>query len=429
MEKQMLSFAYTDTRGLVPEEALVSRCKKAAPLLAKALAGDEKYADSTGWCHVEENAGQEQLENLLRHARRVREEADVLVVIGIGGSNQAARAAIHALKPEQGPDILWAGNTLSAYELERTLRRLDGYASVYIDCIAKNFETLEPGVTFRILRQYLEKRYGAQDTPRRVFATGSIGSSLHKLCLDYGYTFLTFPERVGGRYSVATDVGLFPMAVAGVDICGLVRGMQDMRAHLEAMPAEENIALRYACLRNALLEKGYAVEMLSFFEPRLDYFAKWWVQGFAESQGKDGTGLYPIVASNSEDLHATGQFVQDGAPILFETFLEFTQPDATLVVPGEKKADYFDYLDGRSFWEINQIARRATFTAHSQRGIPCLNMAVPGLDAYYLGQLFYFFMFACYLSCEELGVNPFDQPGVEGYKKEMFHHLGKPGYC
>ena len=304
---------------------------------------------------------------------------------------------------------------------------LDGYQSIYIDCIAKNFETLEPGIAFRVLRQYLERRYGAEGAAKRIFATGTPGSTLHQLCLDQGYTFLTFPETIGGRYSVGSDVGLFPMAVAGVDIRALVQGMRDMRDPLLAAPAEENPALRYACLRRLLLEHGYRLEMLSFFEPRLDYFAKWWIQLFAESEGKEGNALYPVAASNSEDLHSIGQFIQEGSPILFETFVEVRARDASVLLPPEAKKDYFDYLTGMDFWDINNTARQATMRAHGDRGIPCMNLSIPAIDAHTLGGLFYFFLFACYLSCKLLGVNPFNQPGVEGYKGYMFQNLGKPG--
>ena len=310
--------------------------------------------------------------------------------------------------------------------MARTLEELDGYKSVYIDCIAKNFETLEPGIAFRVLRQYLEKRYGPDGAAWRIFATGTPGSTLERLCADNGYTFLTFPPRVGGRFSVVSDVGLFPMAVAGVDIGAITQGMRDMRDRLFAEPAAENLALEYACLRKLMLEHGYAVEMLSCFEPRLDYFAKWWIQTFAESEGKNGTALYPVSASNSEDLHATGQFVQQGSPILFETFVEVEARDASLLLPPETKRDYFDYLTGKDFWDMNDIARKATMAAHSERGIPCLNFKIPAIDAHTLGELYFFFLFSCYLSCELLGVNPFDQPGVENYKGYMFKNLGKP---
>ena len=427
MEDRSISLSCVDTSGVLGPGELEAKLAAAAPILERAVRGDARYEPFLGWRTVDETASPARVEFLMEQADRVRSCADAFVVIGIGGSNQSSRAAIKALRPKNGPAILWAGNTISACEMARTLEELDGYRSVYIDCIAKNFETLEPGIAFRVLRQYLEKRYGAADAAGRIFATGTTGSSLHQLCKDNGYTFLTFPERVGGRFSVVSDVGLFPMAVAGVDIRTLTQGMRDMRDRLFAEGAEENLALRYACLRKLMLEHGYSLEMLAFFEPRLDYFAKWWVQTFAESEGKNDTALYPVAASNSEDLHATGQFVQQGSPILFETFLQVRRRDASVVLPREEKKDYFDYLEGKDFWEMNDVARRATMAAHSERGIPCLNFSIPAIDEHTLGELYYFFLFACYLSCGLLGVNPFDQPGVENYKGYMFQNLGKPG--
>ena len=334
-----ITLSFTDARPVLAPSALEEQVRAAAPLLAEAAAGEERYRDNLGWHSVDEAAGPERVDFLLEQAARVRADADAFVVIGIGGSNQASRAAVKALRPEGGPAILWAGNTISACEMARTLRELDGYQSIYIDCIAKNFETLEPGIAFRVLRQYLERSYGAAGAAKRNFATGTPGSTLHQLCLDPGYTSPASPEPAGGRYSVGSDVGLFPMAVAGVDIRALVQGMRDMRDTLLAAPAEENPALRYACLRRLLLEHGYRLEMLSFFEPRLDYFAKWWIQLFAESEGKEGTALYPVAASNSEDLHSIGQFIQEGSPILFETFVEVRARDASVLLLPEAKKD------------------------------------------------------------------------------------------
>ena len=422
-----ITLTFAGGRTGLTQEVLDQRVQAAAPLLAEVLAGEEQYQDNLGWFSVDEAAGPERVDFLLEQAARVRADADAFVVIGIGGSNQAARAVVKALRPEDGPAILWAGNTISACETARLLKELDGYQSVYIDCIAKNFETLEPGISFRVLRRYLEQRYGQAEAAKRIFATGTPGSTLHQLCIDNGYTFLTFPERIGGRYSVGSDVGLFPMAVAGVDVKALVQGMRDMRDELRAAPAGENLALRYACLRKWMLEQGLSLEMLAFFEPRLDYFAKWWIQLFAESEGKDGTGLYPVVSSNSEDLHSIGQFIQQGSPILFETFVTVRARDASVVLPATDKKDYFDYLTGRDFWDINDTARRATMRAHSEGGIPCLELSIPAIDAHTLGELFYFFLFSCYLSCRLVGVNPFNQPGVESYKGYMFKNLGKPG--
>ena len=220
-----ITLSFTDARPVLAPGALEEQVRAAAPLLAEAAAGEERYRDNLGWHSVDEAAGPERVDFLLEQAARVRADADAFVVIGIGGSNQASRAAVKALRPEGGPAILWAGNTISACEMARTLRELDGYQSIYIDCIAKNFETLEPGIAFRVLRQYLERRYGAEGAAKRIFATGTPGSTLHQLCLDQGYTFLTFPETIGGRYSVGSDVGLFPMAVAGVDIRALVQSL------------------------------------------------------------------------------------------------------------------------------------------------------------------------------------------------------------
>ena len=422
-----ITLTFSGGRTGLTEEVLEQRLQAAAPLLAEVLAGEAQHRHNLGWFSVDEAAGPERVDFLLEQAARVRADADAFVVIGIGGSNQAARAVVKALRPENGPAILWAGNTISACETARLLKELDGYQSVYIDCIAKNFETLEPGISFRVLRRYLEQRYGQAEAAKRIFATGTPGSTLHQLCIDNGYTFLTFPERIGGRYSVGSDVGLFPMAVAGVDVKALVQGMRDMRDELHAAPAGENLALRYACLRKWMLEQGLSLEMLAFFEPRLDYFAKWWIQLFAESEGKDGTGLYPVVSSNSEDLHSIGQFIQQGSPILFETFVTVRARDASVVLPATDKKDYFDYLTGRDFWDINDTARQATMRAHSEGGIPCLELSIPAIDAHTLGELFYFFLFSCYLSCRLVGVNPFNQPGVESYKGYMFKNLGKPG--
>ena len=422
-----ITLSFTDARPVLAPGALEEQVRAAAPLLAEAAAGEERYRDNLGWHSVDEAAGPERVDFLLEQAARVRADADAFVVIGIGGSNQASRAAVKALRPEGGPAILWAGNTISACEMARTLRELDGYQSICIDCIAKNFETLEPGIAFRVLRQYLERRYGAEGAAKRIFATGTPGSTLHQLCLDQGYTFLTFPETIGGRYSVGSDVGLFPMAVAGVDIRALVQGMRDMRDTLLAAPAEENPALRYACLRRLLLEHGYRLEMLSFFEPRLDYFAKWWIQLFAESEGKEGTALYPVAASNSEDLHSIGQFIQEGSPILFETFVEVRARDASVLLLPEAKKDYFDYLTGKDFWDINNTARQATMRAHSDRGIPCMNLSIPRHRRPHPGRAVLFLPLCLLSLLQAAGRQPLQPAGRGGLQGLYVSKFGKAG--
>ena len=255
-------------------------------------------------------------------------------------------------------------------------------------------------------------------------ATGTAGSSLEKLCLKNGYTFIDFPMNVGGRYTAMTNVGLLPMAVAGIDIDRLVQGAHDMQMLLHTQKPEENIAYEYACLRNLYYEEGYRVEMLSGFEPQFHYFYMWWTQLFAESEGKDNRGIFPVTGEFSEQLHSIGQFIQDGSSIMFETFLDVQEQQDSLKVEPDDKNDNFDYLNGNDFWEINKAAYHATVMAHSEK-LPCLTIEVGRIDAYHFGQLFYFFQFACYISCSIMGVNAFDQPGVEAYKEWMFKALGK----
>lgn len=391
-------------------------------ILGTAQKGEAEYADSQGWLDTEEWAGEEKVKKLEKLAAKIRQNADVFVLIGVGGSNNAARAVIKALQKAGTPDIVYAGNTLSPHALNKMLKKLAG-KSIYVNCIAKNFETLEPGASFRILRKYLQERYGSKAS-ERIIATGTAGSSLERLCTAEGYTFLEFPDNIGGRYTAISNVGLLPMAVAGIDIRELVQGAGDMQKELRVKKAEENAAFQYACLRNLLYRNGYKVEMLSSFEPQFRYFYKWWIQLFAESEGKDDKGIFPVAGEYSEELHSVGQFLQEGSPFIFETFLDVQEYQDSLVIEADGIQDYFDYLDGKDFWDVNKEAYRATVSAHSRR-MPCSTLEIGALDAYHFGQLFYFFQFACYLSCKLMGVNAFNQPGVEAYKKEMFKALGK----
>ncbi len=393
-------------------------------VLSLARKGEEEYKDSQGWLDTKEWAGEERIRRLEMLAADIRQNADVFVLIGVGGSNNAARSVIKALQLPGTPEIVYAGNTLSAHALNRTLEKLEG-KSIYINCIAKNFETLEPGAAFRVLRKYLHERYGSK-AAERIIATGTAGSSLEKLCEDNGYMFLEFPDNIGGRYTAISNVGLLPMAVAGIDIRELVRGANDMQKELHEEDAPGNIAYQYASLRNFFYNRGYRIEMLACFEPRFKYFFKWWIQLFAESEGKESKGIFPVAGEYSEELHSVGQFLQDGPPIIFETFLDIKERQDSFLMESDGKKDYFDYLDGKDFWYINKEAYKATVTAHSRK-MPCFTLEIDRLDAYHFGQLFYFFQFACYLSCKLMGVNAFDQPGVEAYKGWMFKALGKQG--
>lgn len=420
----MLKLNRSFASAFVAEDELVSYMDEHADVLARCQAGEDRYADSLGWLSIDEWASDAILDRTCALAEQIRSMADTFVVIGVGGSNNGSRSVQAALAPE-GARLVWAGNTLSAWELNRVLDELEGH-DVVIDCIAKNFETLEPGSSFRLLRQYLVERYGREEAARRIVCTGTIGSPLEDLCRAEGYTFVPFATNVGGRYTALTEVHLLPMAVAGVDIRALVAGARTMERLLRTAPAGENSAFAYASARNMLWDRGYRVELLSFFEPRFRWFSKWWEQLFAESEGKDGRGIFPAAAECSEELHSLGQFVQDGTHILFETFLDVLEPGAgdSLVLGGTDVADAFGYLDGKDFWDINKASFTATREAHAGM-LPCFTLELDRLDEEHMGMLFYWFAFACYASGELLGVNPFDQPGVEAYKRLMFDALGK----
>ncbi len=420
----MLKITTLDHTGRLTDTRISEAVKANAAVLDQLKEETSLPSDSIGWLDPEKWAGEEQLSRFEEIAAQVKKNSEAFVVIGVGGSNNAARSVIKALAPESpsGVEILWAGNTLSPSALSRTLRALDG-KDFSIDCIAKNFETLEPGASFRVFRQELARRYG-KNASDRIIATGTIGSELEKLCTDNGCTFLPFPTDIGGRYTAMSSVGLLPMAVAGLDIRALVRGAEKMRHQLYTLPTEENPALIYASIRNLLYRDGYRMEMLSSFEPELRWFYKWWIQLFAESEGKEGKGLFPVASEYSEELHSVGQFVQEGTPLLFESFLEIEQPMESLLLYPDSMNDHFDYLNGKDFSEVNRASFTATRKAHAER-LPTLTLRVPKLDMETFGELFYFYQFACVLSGLILGVNPFDQPGVEAYKQLMFRTLGK----
>ena len=420
----MLDLNTTFTEKFVASGELAAYAEAHAHVLARCQAGEERYADSQGWLEVDEWAGPAVLDRTERLAAELRAIADTFVIIGVGGSNNSARAVIKALRPN-GARIVYAGNTLSAHELNGVLAEFEGH-DVVIDCIAKNFETLEPGSSFRLLRQYLVGRYGKEEAARRIVCTGTIGSPLEELCRAEGYTFVPFATNVGGRYTALTEVHLLPLAVAGADIRALAAGAKRMQEQLRATDGLENSAWRYACLRNILWDRGYRVELLGFFEPRFRWFSKWWEQLYAESEGKDGKGIFPAALECSEEMHSLGQYAQDGTHQLFETFIDLMEPGAgdSLVLGGTDVADAFGYLDGKDFWDINKASFNATRAAHAEV-LPVLTLEIDRIDEEHFGMLFYWFAFACYASGSLLGVNPFDQPGVEAYKRLMFEALGK----
>ena len=392
-------------------------------LLSAVQQGEDRYSDSLGWLSPQQWAGSDSLDHCLELASKASAIADTFVLIGIGGSNNSTRALLEAIGRRSGMDVIYAGNTLSAYEYARLMERLAGHDYV-IDCVAKNFETLEPGLAFRILRDDLIRRYGRSGARERIFCTCTPASQFERLAEGEGYHVLPFPLDIGGRYTALSPVHLLPMAAGGADIEALAAGAYDMAERLRSLDYDKNPAFLYAVLRNRFYSDGYKVELLSSFEPRLRWFYKWWEQLFAESEGKDGKGLFPVAAEFSEELHSLGQFIQEGSPIMFETLIDISDPGASIAIPADSIGDGFGYLDGKMVEDVNRAAQEATLVAHSGR-CPCIQIHVDQIDERNMGGLFYFFEFSCYLSGHMLGINPFNQPGVEAYKKEMFRRLGK----
>lgn len=390
-------------------------------ILERALRGDIWNERWLGWFSVRAAASAQALAAVRGEAARVQRDASTMIVIGIGGSNRGAMAAIQALhgKLDSPTRIVWAGDTLSGTSLREALDIIER-ESVALNVIAKDFRTLEPGIAFRLLRQALQKKYGA-GYAERVIATGSHGDGqLFELARTHGWRFLEFPESIGGRFSVLSNVGLFPMAVAGVDIGTLIEGAADAERTLKSTALEANPAARYAVNRNLLFARGFGIESLVFFEPDLIPLARWWTQLFAETEGKTQSAIFPTYFSYSEDLHAVGQYVQQGRRCIAETYLAafYTNPSLR-IEPSTTVDDRFSYLDGKEFDELNCAVYGAAIHAHSADGIPCQEIALPEISSYELGTLFYFFMLSCYLSASTLGVNPFTQDGVESYKRAM----------
>ncbi len=375
-----------------------------------------------GWFNVEKWTNQELVAKLECKAREIRENGEAFVLVGVGGSNNGARSLIKALTKQDDVEVVYAGYNLSGKTICELLDKLKG-KSVYMNVIAKNFETLEPGLAFRILRNFMWEQYG-DIISDRVIITGTAGSKLNHLADKNGYMFLPFPEDIGGRYSVLSPVGLFPAAVAGINIKEIIQGARDMEQMLKTTPFRKNPAVVYAAIRHLLEEQGYTMEILSSFEPGLEFFSKWWVQLFAESEGKNFKGLFPVACSFTEDLHSVGQYIQNGKRNLMETFLHVENSAENYIIqPDTKVSDGFDYLNLMDMKTIDDTAFWATVKAHAAGSVPCNIITISEVTPYNFGQLFYYFQFTCYISGKLNAINPFDQPGVEDYKKEMFRKL------
>lgn len=395
--------------------------------------------DFLGWIDLPVNYDKEEFNRVKAAAKRIRENSDVFIVIGIGGSYLGARAVIEALghsfynmlpkEKRQGPEIYFVGNNISGTYVQHLLDLIEG-KDISVNVISKSGTTTEPGIAFRIFKKYVEEKYGKEEAKKRIFATtDKEKGALRTLANEEGYETFIIPDDVGGRFSVLTPVGLLPIAVAGIDIDKLMEGAKDGREEYQNEDFESNIAYQYAIVRNILYRKGKQIEILANYEPSLHFISEWWKQLYGESEGKDQKGIFPASVDFSTDLHSLGQYVQDGSRILFETVLNVEKPKLDITLEAEETdLDGLNYLAGKTMSFVNNNAFKGTLLAHVDGGVPNLVITIPEINEYYIGKLLYFFEKACGISGYLLGVNPFDQPGVEAYKKNMFVLLGKPGY-
>ncbi|EGQ2795832.1 glucose-6-phosphate isomerase [Staphylococcus pseudintermedius] len=391
-------------------------------------------SDFLGWVDLPVNYDKEEFSRIKEAAKQVQSHSDVLVVIGIGGSYLGARSAIEMLTPafkkdSEYPEIIFAGNHLSSSYLQSLIDYLAD-KDYSVNVISKSGTTTEPAVAFRIFKKLLEEKYGKEEAVKRIFATtDQAKGALKQLATNEGYETFVVPDDVGGRFSVLTAVGLLPIAVAGIDIDAMMGGAAKAREELSSDDLSSNIAYQYASIRNILYNKGYTTEMLINYEPSLQYFNEWWKQLFGESEGKDLKGIYPSSANFTTDLHSLGQYVQEGRRFLIETVLKVENPEHDITIEEDAEdLDGLNYLAGKTVDEVNTKAFEGTLLAHTDGGVPNMVVKLPRLDAETYGYVVYFFELAVAMSGYQLGVNPFNQPGVEAYKQNMFALLGKPGF-
>ncbi len=391
--------------------------------------------DFLGWVNLPTDYDKEEFARIKKAAQKIKEDTDVLIVIGIGGSYLGARAAIEFLKGPfyndltNAPKVYFAGNNISGSYLDDILKLCEG-KRVSVNIISKSGTTTEPAIAFRVLRKYLEEKYGEQEAAKRIYCTtDKARGTLKQLADAKGYECFVVPDDVGGRFSVLTAVGLLPIAAAGADIDALMYGAREASKEYSVADLDNNDCYTYAALRNALYHKGKTVELLVSYEPRFTMMSEWFKQLFGESEGKDNKGLFPASVTFSTDLHSMGQYIQDGQRILFETVVNIAESDKDIIIEKEDNdGDGLNFLAGKPMAFVNQKAFEGTILAHTDGGVPNFVINVDKPDEENLGRLIYFFEKACAISGYLLGVNPFDQPGVESYKKNMFALLGKPGY-
>lgn len=395
--------------------------------------------DYLGWLDLPIDYDKEEFERIKKAAKKISEDSDILLVVGIGGSYLGARAAIEFLshsfynnlskEDRKTPQIFFCGNSISTKYISDLKDLLKG-KDFSINIISKSGTTTEPAIAFRVFKEMLIEKYGKEEANKRIYATtDKARGALKNLATEEGYESFVVPDDVGGRYSVLTAVGLLPIAVAGINIDELMKGAARAREVILNTEYENNPSLLYAAIRNILNRKGKDVEIVANYEPSLHYVSEWWKQLFGESEGKDYRGIYPASVDLTSDLHSMGQFIQDGKRIMFETVLSIEESPAEILLNKEEvDTDGMNYLAGKSIDFVNKSAMNGTILAHTDGMVPNLIVRIPDVSPYSLGQLFYFFEFACGVSGYILGINPFDQPGVESYKSNMFALLGKPGY-
>ena len=430
----MLTLNLSKLNGFIPEDYLVSRQEKLAQAAQMLADHSGPGGDFTGWVRLPQDYDKEEFSRIQRAAAKIQKQSKVLVVIGIGGSYLGARAVIellcsphYNLKQKETPDIFFAGNGLSTDALLELIQ-LIGDRDFSVNIISKSGTTTEPAVAFRIFKAMLEEKYGKEGAKERIYATtDKARGALKGLADTEGYEEFVVPDDVGGRYSVLTAVGLLPIAVAGVDITQLMGGACQAMEEL-AVGGLDNLAWQYAAARHALYQAGKKVELLACYGPNFRFFAEWWKQLYGESEGKEGKGLFPASVEFTADLHSMGQYIQQGERLMFETVVKFA-PKGEFTIPDDPaNVDGLNFLSGKPLAFVAEQAMRGTILAHVDGGVPNVLVELPAISASVVGYLIYFFEYVCGLSGYLLEVNPFDQPGVEAYKKNMFALLGKPGY-
>ena len=434
--KENLSINLKNTSKFISSEEILAHAQQSVRHIDTLNSGTGPGSDFLGWLSLPDDI-LTQLDRIEKTANHLKTVSDTTVVIGIGGSYLGSRAVVEALSHSFAPllnnkhhDVLFAGQNICEDYLSELIELLDG-RNYSIVVISKSGTTTEPAIAFRILKDHLEKKVGKTKAAERIIAiTDEKKGALRSLAQTNGYETFIIPDNIGGRYSVLSPVGLLPIALTGIDIRTLVKGAKSMEEITRKNKhAETNPSLLYASARNLLLNNGKQIEIMVGFTPKLHFFSEWWKQLYGESEGKDGKGIFPAAVDLTTDLHSMGQYIQDGQRILFETIISVKNPEKKLTIPLENDdSDQLNYLAGKRLSEVNHNAELGTTLAHNDGNVPIITITIPALDEFYTGQLIYFFEMACAISGYILDVNPFDQPGVEAYKKNMFALLNKPGF-